>query len=88
MKEVVEKYQQNALEAQPGRTIHESFEAQVRMARLSVTPPGCIVVPWNVPMCPGVLECAGSCAAHGLGAVTVIGATVFALLKLYPLFLP
>lgn len=29
MKEVVEKYQQNALEAQPGRTIHESFEAQV-----------------------------------------------------------
>ncbi|KAG2453789.1 hypothetical protein HYH02_001998 [Chlamydomonas schloesseri] len=29
VKEVVEKYQQNALEAQPGRTIHESFEAQV-----------------------------------------------------------
>lgn len=29
MKEVVEKYQQKALEAQPGRTVHESFEAQV-----------------------------------------------------------
>ncbi|KAG2501690.1 hypothetical protein HYH03_000192 [Edaphochlamys debaryana] len=29
VKEVVEKYQQNQLEAQPGRTVHESFEAQV-----------------------------------------------------------
>ena len=49
MKDVVEKYQQNALEAQPGRTIHESFEAQVgarvRHLRLRAEPLLLLLVP-------------------------------------------